>query len=169
MRTISATFRTIYIKDDGTRTTVAEPTPTRSTTAILVPDGSPEGYARFAVTLGADGQLTVPNVPAGRWFLQRDRSSVTVAPRTSPGDLISVNQTQLIPITSSSPDLTTVIAARPDLVRVSAPTHVTANISNLEPWVIGSRIVFVRPYPDRSTKDQLGRSVRSVVLIAWAS
>jgi len=30
-------------------------------------------------------------------------------------------------------------------------------------------IAQLRPYPDRSTKDQLGRSMRSVVLIARAS
>jgi hypothetical protein len=148
MRTISATFRTIYIKDDGTRTTVAESSPTRSTAAILVADGSQEGYARFAVTVGSDGQLTVPNVPAGLWFLQQDRTYVTIARRAFPDGPISVTETQLIPLTSNAPDLTTVIAARPDLERVSTTTNVTANISNMEPWSSRSLILVTSAQAD---------------------
>lgn len=147
-RTIAATFQTVYQSDDGSTITIGEPPlGIANVTGLVVPDGSAEGYARFPVTAAADGTFEVTGVPVGRWFLQMD-TDVFVPSLTIPGDFVRCTYTQLIPLATSTPDLTTVIAARPDLARVSSSTPVTADVSNLEPWVSGARLIVTSAQAD---------------------
>jgi hypothetical protein len=63
-------------------------------------------------------------VPAGRYFLEVD----TADPKA--GDT-----TQLIELTTSTPDLSIVVAGRPDLRLAASPTSVTLSVANVSPWV----------------------------------
>jgi hypothetical protein len=147
-RTVAGKFQTVYRSDDGSMATVAEPPRRHAVVAgIVVPDGSVAGYARFPVTVGADGAFSVSGVPVGRWFLQLD-GDVFVPDAARPPNIVRAVATQLIPLASGTPDLTTVLAARPDLTRVSASTPVTADVSNLEPWVSGARLIVASAQAD---------------------
>jgi hypothetical protein len=127
--------------------TVSEPLPGIWVAAWLVaPDGRGQGYARFPVVVGDDGHFLVSGVPVGKWFLQLDRSDFAL--RGNPPRMVSTVATQLIPITTGAPDLSTLVAARRDLARVRTSTPVTADFSNLEPWVSGAQIVAVSAQAD---------------------
>jgi len=142
-RTISATFQTIYIRDDESRTIVDEPPPGDAIVkALLSPSPATQGYAVFPVAVGADGHFEVSGVPVGQWFLQLERPTQALSRRHLPpsSQVVPAVALQLIPISTGTPDLTTVLAARPDLSRARNPTPVTATFSNLEPWSPDSRL-----------------------------
>jgi hypothetical protein len=110
------------------------------------------------MTVGADGHFEVSGVPVGKWFLQLDTPHF--APNRDPRfpDFVRAVGTQLIPLTSSTPDLSTLIAARSDLVRTSRPTPVTANLSGLEPVVPGAHVSVVSAQADVWQELYLDRS-----------
>ena len=87
-RTITGTFQTVYESDDGSTTTIGEP-PRRNAVvaALVIPDGSAEGYARFPVTVASDGSFAVADVPVGRWFLELD-ADVFVSNAASPPAIV---------------------------------------------------------------------------------
>ena len=146
-RTLGGTFKTLYRPDDGTTTTVGE---TRRelevATAVLVPDQSAQGYARFPITVAMDGTFSVQNAPVGSWYLEFDQ--VSTSPDLSrPPQIVNAKNTRLLPMYSSQPDLSSVLAARPDLARATNATPVATTIDGLLPstgnaalFVVGSQI-----------------------------
>ncbi len=129
-RTVSGAFSTVYMPDDGSSTTLSTPPPFRKTAAaLLVPDDSPTGYTEFPIKLGEDNSFAVEGVPTGSYFLQLDVTSYYPAPYIISG---------LIELTTDSPDLSTVSAARPDLARVTRSTPVTLDLTNMRPWENGN-------------------------------
>ena len=133
-RTVTGAFRTVYVPDDGSSTTLSTPPPFRERPiALLVPDDSPTGYTEFPITLGADNTFTVEGVPTGSYFLRLD---ITV--NYYPVPVIFSN---LFELTADSPDLSVVSAARSDLARVTTRTPVTLNITNMQPWQVGNHFL----------------------------
>jgi hypothetical protein len=130
-RTVSGTFRTVYVPDDGSSTTLSTPPPFgERAVALLVPDDSPSGYTEFPITLEADNTFTVEGVPSGSYFLQLD---LTYNP--------TLTSSYLFELTADSPDLSVVSAARSDLARVTTSTPVTLEISNMQPWEGGNQFL----------------------------
>ena len=122
-RTVSGTIATVYWSDDGSRTTrPGSLGPALTVPAIWIPAGS--NYRRLPVSFGADSSFSVPNVPEGPYFLEVD-SQWDPATRFA----------QLIELTSNTPDLTTVVTARPDLRIGANPTSFTMDVLGLTPWV----------------------------------
>src|SRR5262245_9017851 len=80
-RTVSGTFMITYQPETGSPTSV--PAPPRADPyllghhwdsgyqlqGLLVPDGSPSGYASFSGTLGRDFSFSIPDVPSASYFL----------------------------------------------------------------------------------------------------
>lgn len=130
-RTVSGALSTVYWQDDGTKTSrsgiVAPP---MQVSAIFVPNG--HGYDRLPVTQGGDSSFSVGGVPAGSYFLQLD---TRYPPNQYQGEAVF---TQLVELTTSTPDLSMVTSARPTVRAPAAPTLVTLNVSNLTPWVAPS-------------------------------
>jgi hypothetical protein len=136
-RTIGGTFQTLYRPDDGTTTIVGQPRPDLEVaTAVLVPDQSAQGYARFPVTVAADGTFSVQNAPAGSWYLQLDEAGLA-SDGSQPSQLVNATYTRLLPMYSSHPDLSSVIAARPDLLRATKATPVAVTLSGILPSAVG--------------------------------
>jgi hypothetical protein len=149
-RTVTLRFRTLYRPDDGSETEVEElPLDGAAPSAVLIADGSPEGYATFPVQHTAPSTFAASGVPVGSYFLKLDRPWFTFVPDGS-GGLTPVASTRvdLVPLVRGDPDLSTVVAARPDLERVSSATPVTFQIDGMEPFVSGSRLVLVGSQPD---------------------
>lgn len=128
LRTVSGTIATVYWADDGSKTTLPGSFgPALTVPAIWIPAG--RNYRRVPVGFGTDSSFTVPNVPEGPYFLEVDTkwdATTTFA--------------DLIELTTSSPDLTTVATARPDAKIATQPTGFTLEVAGLVPWV--------RPTPD---------------------
>jgi hypothetical protein len=130
-RTVSGTFSTIWQKDDGTETTVAGLGPNQSVpTALLFPDGA-GGLTSVALTVGADGSFSVPNVPGGMYYLRADASSFPVTVTGQQAESLLVT---LTPLTSSTPDLSTLLHGRADAVAPTKATPVTLHVTGLAPW-----------------------------------
>ena len=131
-RTVSGTFRTVHRAEAGTTTVDALPPGGELLAAVLVEDASPDGYATFAASADASGAFSVAGVPVGRYYLQLVRGS----------------EVRLVPLVRSSPDLSIVIPARPDLARVSVSTPVTADVTNLTPWAPSNDILMFSQQAD---------------------
>ena len=130
-RTVSGALSTVFWRDDGTKTSREGAVyPPMAVKAILVPNGS--GYDRLAVP-GSGASFSVPGVPEGRYFLQVD---TTYPPTSSSAEAIF---TQLIELTTSQPDLSTVLSGRPDLeIAIEGGSPVTLDVANLFPWTPAS-------------------------------
>lgn len=97
---------------------------------LLVPDSSSTGYTRFAVTLGTDFSFTVPNVPAGPYFvlISFDCQYVPGADRTC---------WDMVEMSGSTPDLSAQSACRLDAALPTQLTNVPVNVTGLEPLTSG--------------------------------
>jgi hypothetical protein len=152
-RTVSSTLQTIYLRDDGTRVTVAgwdgDASFGAQVTALIVPDSSdPTGYKTFPVTVGADSSFTVIDVPPGTYFIQVDIPTSREVVSSNPGggtstDLVAVVERMLYQAAGSSPDLSVVASKRPgQLVSLSIDDvpSVQFNLTGLAPVVSGDVI-----------------------------
>jgi hypothetical protein len=146
-RTVSGNFKTTYWVDDGSQITMSSPPPDgQMMKAILSPNGSAAGYTIIPITLDSDQSFTVSNVPEGPYFLQLDSAGYEFChgcPGPSPYDqAVEVVFTQLIELRADTPDLTSVTAGRPGLVRTDPdqvwPIHL--EVSGLAPWVPGDSV-----------------------------
>jgi hypothetical protein len=127
-RTVSGAMSTVFWQDDGTKTTRRGVLPPgMRVSALYVPNG--HGYDKNPVTMANDSSFSVPDVPEGRYLLQVD--TITGG---APYELWT-QLAQLFELTTSNPDLSMVVAARPDLQVTSLATLVTLDLSNLTPWV----------------------------------
>jgi hypothetical protein len=144
MRTVSAKFQTTYWPDDGSKTTVSSPPPDGWTAkAILVPDATTGGYSSIAISLDANQGFSLPDVPAGPYFLQLDRAGAAFCQSCTPDLDVEVVETQLIELRSDSPDLTVLSAARPDVARVDLTTLqplLQLEVTDLAPWTTGDSV-----------------------------
>ncbi len=149
-RTVELTFRTLYRPDDGSETEVEEPPLDGALpAAVLVADGSAEGYTSFPIDQIATSAYVATGVPVGAYYLRLDRSSlVYVSNGSAYPSWVASTATELVPLVRGDPDLSTVLGARPDLARVSSVTPVNVEVSDLEPWVSGSRLVAVSSQAD---------------------
>ena len=128
-RTVSGKLSTIFWADDGTKSVRDGAfAPSVNISALYVPTSS--GYTRMPVTPAADTSFSVPNVPSGRYFLEAD---MTYDSQGQP-----FTQKQLIEMTSSTPDLSSVSAARADIAVETKPTSITLDLQNLVPWTLPS-------------------------------
>lgn len=153
-RTVSGTFQTTYWADDGAKVTLNTlPTPTfgisgppATPSALLVPDSSTSGYAKFAFSVDANQSFSVPGVPVGTYFLELDKADSLPVSCVGGGiQVVSVVIPQLFELTADVPDLQVVTSARRD---VAAPvpttfTNVAFDITNMDPWVPGESIQVV--------------------------
>jgi hypothetical protein len=121
-RTVHGRFATLY-RPDGVATSAVNGLAT-NTIAPWIWVATDTGYIRHAVDVAPDGSFSTAGVPAGRYFLEVD-----TFPETPPA-VFSLYQ-----LSADEPDLTTVSAARPDVVFESNPTQMTLDVSNLTPWV----------------------------------
>jgi hypothetical protein len=127
-RTVSGAFSTVYWADDGSMTTRRGVlAPGMRVSALYVPNGA--GYDKIPVAMGPDSDFSVPNVPEGRYLLQVD-TVASGAPYQLWTDVL-----QLVELTTSTPDFSTVVAARPDLQIARSATPITLDVFNLTPWV----------------------------------
>ncbi|HWE22927.1 MAG TPA: hypothetical protein VG496_03205, partial [Myxococcales bacterium] len=153
---MSGTFQTTYWTDDGTKTTVsALPTPTFGDfgppalpSALLVPDSSASGYAKFPLSVDANQSFSVAGVPAGPYFLELDNNDTLPVRCAGPGGFSGaapVVMPELFELSANVPDLVVVSSARPDLMRpTSIPgSNIALDISNLDPWATGDQIQLV--------------------------
>src|SRR5258706_11003509 len=69
-RTVSGTFQSIYWLDDGTR--ITRPTPPTGNWSAVVFDHRTGQYQRFPGTVDASGNLSIPGVPHGSYFLESE-------------------------------------------------------------------------------------------------
>lgn len=140
IRTVSGTFKTIYWPDDGSRSIASSPPPDgQMATAILLPDGTDAGYTTISIVLDASQSFSLSNVPAGPYFLQLDKQMFPLCPSCPTGFGQAVS-TRLIELRGDSPDLTTLSAARPDIVRQGGP-FLHLDVSGLAPWVSGDSVL----------------------------
>jgi len=144
MRTVSGTFQTTYWPDDGSKTTVSSPPPEGYTAkAILVPETSAAGYTTIQFVLDSNQSFSLPDVPAGPYFLQLDRKAVALCqgcPGGAPQEEVVL--TQLIELRRDSPDLTALSAARPDVAHAAPSQFVLhLDVTGLAPWVSGDSIL----------------------------
>ncbi len=139
LRTVSGTFQTTYWPDDGTKTTLSTPPPDgRTAKAILVPDASATGYTTLPITLNANQGFSVPDVPAGPYFLQLDQRIYPLC-SSCPGASPEAVSTELIELRANSPDLTVVTGARVDLAASNSP-YLRLDVGGLAPWTSNSSV-----------------------------
>ena len=139
-RTVSGTIRTVYETDDGQKTTVAG-APAENPfifNAILIPSG--EGYNTVPVSVQPDSTFSIHNVPEGRYFLQLDYPVAATDAQNQP---ITVYDRTLAEVTTSTPDLTTLIAGRADRAHATQATPISMSLTNLAGWVSGNYIQIV--------------------------
>ncbi|HEY4869208.1 MAG TPA: hypothetical protein VII79_04295 [Candidatus Dormibacteraeota bacterium] len=137
---MSGTFQTTYWPDAGTKTTLSSPPPYGKTAkAILVPDASVGGYTTLPITLRADQSFSIPDVPAGPYFLQLDQKVFPLCQGCPwPGSPEAVS-TELIELRANSPDLTIVTGARVDVAYRNDP-YSRLDVAGLAPWTSGSSV-----------------------------
>ncbi|MFL5312394.1 MAG: hypothetical protein ACJ79H_18320 [Myxococcales bacterium] len=125
-RDVTGAFAKIFWTDDGRKSRVNTPQP-GVTISALVPTAG-RGYQRFAGVFAPDGSsFTIHAVPAGRYFLEIE-------------GMARREGAVLYEFTTSTPDLSSVVAYRQDLARTANPTPVTLNVSNLDPWTPGNTL-----------------------------
>src|SRR3954468_6686589 len=138
IRTVSSTVRTIHVSEDGTETAVAGwpswETNNARVTAILVPDSSASGYAIHPITVGADSSFSVPDVPAGPYFIQIDVDAAVSQGTGVATETILVTQRMLYEAREDDPDLSIVSSRRPDAAETTQPTPVAIQLTGLDPW-----------------------------------
>jgi hypothetical protein len=129
-RTVTGTFSTIYQKDDGSRTSVAGLNPNQPTPdAIVFSNGN--GYTSVPLTVAPDGTFSVPDIPGGTYYLQTEQVQFSLNALAPVFEGVQIN---LIPLTSDTPDLSTVVHGRADAAPITRPSPVTLNVTGLEPW-----------------------------------
>ena len=122
-RTVHGTIATVYWADDGSKATLPGTLgPGMTVPAIWVPTG--KNYRRIAVSFGADSSFSISDVPEGPYFLEVDQKWDA-----------TTTWAQLIELTGSHPDLSTVTTARPDVQVSSKTTSFTLDLAGLTPWV----------------------------------
>jgi len=121
-RTVTGTFRKVHWLDDGTRVTVpappsaaGSPRPSAPAVSALVPTAS--GYEVKPGTVDAAGNLSIPGVPQGRYFLAVEGSALDLSEHA--GDQL---------------DLASHLLGRPDVVVPAVATPVTVSLTGLAPW-----------------------------------
>lgn len=120
-RTVSGNIATIYWADDGSKTTLPGSLgPALSVPAIWIPAGS--NYKRVPVSFANNG-FQVQDVPEGPYFLEADTQWDA-----------NTRFASLIELTTSTPDLTTVTSARPDVHLAANPVMLTMDVQGLAPW-----------------------------------
>lgn len=142
-RLVSSRLQTIYLHDDGT----SEQRPGwddvpafgAQVTALVVPDSTdPTGYRTFPVTVGADSSFSVPDVPFGPYFIQVDAPSSRFG---AAGQQVTVLERTLYEASTGAPDLSIVVAHRPDLqFDFTANPTVQFNVTQLAPVVAGDTL-----------------------------
>jgi hypothetical protein len=137
---VSGTFQTTYWPDDGTKTTLSSPPPYGKTAkAILVPDAAVGGYMTLPIALRADQSFSIPDVPAGPYFLQLDQRIFPPCQGCPGGGSPEAVSTELIELRANSPDLTMVTAARVDLASRN-DAFLPLDVAGLAPWTSGSSV-----------------------------
>jgi hypothetical protein len=136
----SGRFETVYVADDGTRTRRGEPSSLdvfSSLAALWVPEAA--RWSRHAVTAAADGSYAATEAPPGLHYLQFDRPTWVPNPGAlPPDDFLLGTETTLLRVPGQRGDLSVVVAARPDLQRVSRSTPVEVRFTGMAPWDTGS-------------------------------
>ncbi len=121
-RTVSGTISTVYWADDGSKTILPGSLgPPLSVPAVWVPAGS--NYRRVPVSFGANSSFSVADVPEGPYFLEVDTQWDA-----------TTRFADLLELTTSTPDLSTVVSARPDVRIAANPTSFTLDVLGLTPW-----------------------------------
>jgi len=142
-RTVSGTFTTIYWADDGSKTTRAGSLgPLQTVTAAWVPAGG--NYRRIAASTAPQplGGFAIDGVPEGPYFLEVD-TTFTGSATSLAGTTVALYE-----LTTSTPDLSTIAAARADVETETATAGLTLAVSGLVPWttatagVEGDQILF---------------------------
>ncbi len=123
-RTVTGTFSTVYWKDDGTQTLVSS-APSNTSVSALVLSGNT--YQTYPGTVGATGTFTIPGVPAGSYFLD-----------VSDADGGAMQLTQM---STSTPDMSQLSAARADVAYPTQTTSVTISGSGLASSTMGNSLV----------------------------
>src|SRR5471030_796620 len=131
-RTVSSTLQTIYLLDDGTSVTrpgwnATLAFPDATVAALVYADATEaSGYKVVPVTVGADSSFSVVGVPEGPYFLELDSSFGT---NDQNGVGVVLKERALIEMTTSTPDLSVVVAARPEATFAMQPTPVQFQLS----------------------------------------
>jgi len=142
-RTVSSTLQTIYLLDDGTSVTrpgwnATLAFPDATVAALVYADATEaSGYKVVPVTVGADSSFSVAGVPEGPYFLELDSSFGT---NDQNGVGVVLKERALIEMTTSTPDLSVVVAARPEATFAMQPTPVQFQLSGVTPFVRGDAI-----------------------------
>jgi hypothetical protein len=144
-RTVSGTVQTFFVSDDGTNTAVAgiAPEEQQQVTGLIFADDSPAGYTTVPITFDAASHFSVSNIPVGTYYLQLDQVAFINQPDPAlPGS----GQTQVLirgywEMTSSTPDLTAVVAGRPDRKEATGTTNVTLSMTDGVAWATGDSII----------------------------
>jgi hypothetical protein len=130
-RTVSGQFRTVYQADIGA-TPVDAPPQRGALAALQVSSGSGSTWTRVAATADAAGSFSVTGLPVGQTYIELDTMSWFKRPDLLQ-QYVAVFWVLLYPLAPGA-DLADVVAARPDLARVSLSTPLTTTVTNLAPW-----------------------------------
>jgi hypothetical protein len=140
-RTISGSFTTIFAPDDGSRTSIPTTLPDGFAVSAYWWNKKTNSYEIFPGSVDAAGNLSIPNVPTGKYFL--------AAP-----DLFSFT---LIEFDTSTPDLSSIVSARPNLVQDDGSLVVTLNLTNNDPFTPGG-IATVEEFQYQSSQAAIDQS-----------
>jgi hypothetical protein len=123
-RTINGSFTVVYAPDDGTRTTQPLPAADGTTVSAYSWNKATGGYDVHAGTIDASGNVTIPGVPEGHYFLAVNNT-----------DFFGFLTTSLTELTTSKPDLSTIVSVRPDMATDDGSLTVNLNLTGLDPYV----------------------------------
>jgi len=136
-RIVSGSLRSIFQHDDGATEDVLD-TQFVTPDTILYPDGN-GSFVSQPLAIDPDGNFSVPGVPRGTYYL---KSSFLFGTFSSNGFIIGTF-VGLAPLDADTPDLTAFIHGRANAAFPTAQTHVSLNVSGLDPWASSDDLFIV--------------------------